>query len=54
MRSATLSGWPSPTDSEVKRYSPFKRIVRVLLGPLRRDRGVWRKLGGKARRGGGF
>ncbi|GGG35064.1 hypothetical protein GCM10010964_23660 [Caldovatus sediminis] len=30
MRSATLSGWPSETDSEVKRNSPLSRMASVV------------------------
>src|ERR1019366_7561990 len=53
MRSATLSGWPSETDSEVNRNSPLSRMYVPVLterGWDRRDGapgtgrgGVWRK-----------
>src|SRR3954468_24470593 len=33
--SATLSGWPSVTDSEVKRYSPSASGLEVIAGKSR-------------------
>ncbi len=34
--SQTLSGWPSVTDSEVKRYSPSASGLVVMVGKPRR------------------
>src|SRR6186997_9186 len=44
--SATLSGWPSVTDSEVKRYSPSARGLEVMAG---KSKGMQTGEGGSVR-----